>query len=518
MKTQFKAVGNLLGDFKINYINTRRRRIEFIVFFTIIIILWVLQLSNSVEVQAYISQIQSFISIYMAFRFGIVGAAIAVMLNLKDIIYISAAYLNYPFYALAVGGILKLINIIWVLIVGIMSIKQEYHRRELRRLAITDDLTNIYNERFFHTVMEGELRNASKDGYSIGLILIDIDNFRMYNDLYGHDYGDTILKNTAAILKRIVNGRHEIFKFGSDEFAVLVKGMNIKELEEEAEAIYKSHENIKREYYNDNLVNKITFSVGLSEYPNISSSKEELISHADTALYQAKNMGEDKVNFYQDIILQINRNIGSDQQMVGVFKGLLSTITAKDKYTVGHCERVATYSTMIAEAMGLGLEEIQTLMYAGLLHDIGKIELPKSVLNKAGRLTDEEFELIRQHPVSSASILKPLSGINNLIDYVRHHHERYDGKGYPDQLAGENISLGARILCVVDSFDAMVSDRPYRKSMSVEEAFLELEKFSDTQFDPKIVNIFITLMKNRMSIKYNYKFEINPLKSPVLQR
>ncbi|HEX9059699.1 MAG TPA: diguanylate cyclase, partial [Clostridia bacterium] len=329
------------------------------------------------------------------------------------------------------------------------------------------------------------------------------------NDLYGLSYGDTILESTATILKKIIDKNDTIYRFGGDEFAILILNKDSVYLEKEAKRIVQEYNEIKHEYYNNTPANKITFSMGSSHYPSISKNKEDLISQANMALYQAKNMGDDKVHFYQDIMLQIHKDIKSDQQLIGVFKGLLSTIVTKDKYTFGHCERVSSYAVMISDAMGLNLKEIKTIKQAGLLHDIGKIELPKSVLNKIGRLTDEEFELIRQHPVYSANILEPLSGMDNLIDYVKHHHERYDGKGYPDGLEGENISLGARILCVADSFDAMVSDRPYRKSMSIEEAFREIEKCSGSQFDPEVAKYFINAMRNKMSIKYNYTLESN---------
>jgi HD-GYP domain-containing protein (c-di-GMP phosphodiesterase class II) len=152
---------------------------------------------------------------------------------------------------------------------------------------------------------------------------------------------------------------------------------------------------------------------------------------------------------------------------------------------------------MIGEALNMSLKEISIIQYAGLLHDIGKIEMPKYILNKKEELTEEERNYLRQHPIYSENILEPLSGIELLTDYVRHHHERYDGKGYPDGLAGEEISLGARILCVADSFDAMVSERPYSKNMTMEQAFKELEKNAGTQFDPEIVKIFIKVMKAR---------------------
>jgi putative nucleotidyltransferase with HDIG domain len=194
--------------------------------------------------------------------------------------------------------------------------------------------------------------------------------------------------------------------------------------------------------------------------------------------------------------------------MVGMFKGLLSTINVKDKYTFGHCERVSSYAVMVGEEMGMDQKEIQTLLHAGLLHDIGKIELPKSVLNKTACLSEDEMRFVSQHPIHSAHILEPLSSTDNLIDYVIHHHERFDGKGYPDGLRGEEISIGARILCVVDCFDAMVSERPYRRSMTIEEAVLELKRCSGSQFDPEIVQIFVNAMSNKMSIKYDYKIGV----------
>ena len=513
------SIKESLTKFNEDYLVNKKIKFEFVACLVVHMILWILQIKGSVEAKAYIGQLQGFISVYMAFRFGVVGTGLAVIINVKDIVFIIIGYLQSFHYGYLVGLIYTMVTIMWVIVMGILSVKQEKNRRQMCRLAITDDLTDLYNQRHFHSSLEAEVKNASKTNSSIGLVLIDIDNFRMYNDLYGHDYGDDILKNTAKLLKNVVNKRDMVFRFGSDEFAVLVKSKDLRHLEQEAKRIYDSFFSVKADYYSKNVADKITFSMGLSEFPSISSSKEELISHADMALYQAKNMGEDKINFYQDIMLKIHKDMKSDEQMIGVFKGLLSTITAKDKYTVGHCERVANYATMIGEAMGLGLKEIQTLLHAGLLHDIGKIELPKSVLNKVSRLTDEEFGLIKQHPINSAKILEPLSGMSNLIEYARHHHERFDGRGYPDGLSGREISLGARILCVADSFDAMVSDRPYRKSMSVEEAFLEIERCSGTQFDPEIANIFINIMKNKMSIKYNYKIQLDDsfLKTNAMQ-
>jgi diguanylate cyclase (GGDEF)-like protein len=328
--------------------------------------------------------------------------------------------------------------------------------------------------------------------------MLDIDDFKMFNDFHGHDYGDLVLQGTGVLLREITKEDTIACRRGGDEFAIILRNADIHTIEETA---FKFKDAIIKEghlYYPTDLSDRVTFSMGLSEYPNLSSSKDELLSQTDMALYHAKNLGKDKVHFYQDVIKYIRKGIKSDhQQLIGIFKALISTISVKDKYTLGHSERVSAYAIIISEALGLMPKDISALQYAGLLHDIGKIEIPKSVLNKIEPLTDEEKELIKMHPITSEKILEPLEDLGQLTEYVRHHHERYDGTGYPDGLAADAISLGARILCVADSFDAMLSERPYSKGMSQKEAFTELERCSGKQFDPDVVKAFIKVMQKR---------------------
>jgi diguanylate cyclase (GGDEF)-like protein len=271
--------------------------------------------------------------------------------------------------------------------------------------------------------------------------MVDIDNFKMFNDIYGHDCGDDILKLTAQTLRNNLKENEILFRFGGDEFAIILKDSNKNKMEQAANRIKKDFQENKNIKSKCNIFSKVTLSMGLSGYPDLSRNKDELIYQADMALYHAKNLTKDSVHFYQDVILQIRKNISSDnQQLIGIFKGLLGTISAKDKYTHGHCERVSQYAVLIGEAMGLSLKDITILQYSGLLHDIGKIEIPKTILNKSGALTDEEYENIQMHPVFSANILEPLEEMSQLIEHVRHHHERYDGKGYPDGLRGSDIT------------------------------------------------------------------------------
>lgn len=185
---------------------------------------------------------------------------------------------------------------------------------------------------------------------------------------------------------------------------------------------------------------------------------------------------------------------------LGAIASLAAAIEARDPYTVGHSARVTQYAVAIAESMGLSTEEVEDLRLAGLLHDLGKIGVPDSILNKAGRLSDEEYQAIKMHPVLSMRIIEPLPHLGNIIPIIYHHHERYDGNGYMDGKVGTGIPLGARIIAVADSYEAMTSDRPYRKALSREEAVAELSRNAGTQFDPEVVEHFLALLERSATV------------------
>lgn len=499
-KDSLKAFINIFIE---RYFNTALKRFELISYLVISSFITYLQITGDESygtfgMRGLLGQTQSLVFVLMAFRFGYFGCVIATMYMCFDIFVILSSLFHGSDRTLIIGVTQKILTLIVISFVALLTSRQEKQKRKLERLSIIDELTDAYNQRFFHMIIESEIEKAKKSQLSLGLIMMDIDNFKMYNDIYGHDCGDAILKGTVAILKKVIGGKGYVCRYGGDEFAAIFTNTDLKSLERLANNIREEFEANKCDYFSKDLCDKVTLSIGLSEFPNMSNSKNELIYQADMALYHAKNLGKDKVHLYQDVILQIRKNISSDhQQLIGIFRGLLSTISAKDTYTHGHCERVSSYAVMIGEAMGLDIRDISIIQYAGLLHDIGKVEIPKSVLNKKGKLTGEEMLTIYQHPVYSENILEPLKGMDQLVDYVRHHHERYDGKGYPDGLKGNEISLGARILCVADSFDAMISDRPYSKSMTLAQALNELKLNSGLQFDPDIVNIFSEIIKSK---------------------
>lgn len=488
---------NLLSKIHTQYFDSGIKVIEFIFCFVLMLVLSQCLGLTSVpdDVRAFITQFQLLVVFYLTFRFNFFGLAISIILYSFDLTNLIIIYSKQNNVNYLIGFTLRMLSIMLGTVVAILAYKQDKQKKKLQLLAITDELTDVYNQRQFRILLENEIENSDKNNSSLGLIMMDIDNFNMYNDLYSHECGDDILKATSTILKSIVKKNGYVCRYGCDEFAIIFPNTDIETLEMFAHNIIHKFEMVRSDYFSPKLSEKITLSIGLSEYPNRSKSKSELISHSDMALYHAKNLGRGRVHLYQDVISQIRKSISSDnQQLIGAFKGLLSTISAKDKYTHAHSERVSSYAVMIGKAMNLSLDEISVLEYAGLLHDIGKIEIPKTVLNKKDCLTDDEKIIIQQHPIFSENILEPLEDIDNLIDYVRHHHEKFDGSGYPDGLSGKEISLGARILCVADSFDAMISERPYSRRKTTEEALMELKQHSGTQFDPEIVDIFSSAM------------------------
>jgi len=220
------------------------------------------------------------------------------------------------------------------------------------------------------------------------------------------------------------------------------------------------------------------------------SSLEEILLRS---LLKARVFGEAG---HEDSRLCHGTNMaGIAEQFMNFVSALASSIDAKDPYTHGHSKRVTMYSLAIANALGLDDEEKEDLELAGYLHDIGKIGMPQDILQKPMTLSDDEFEVVKRHPANGVKILENLKNLKNVSKFILHHHERMDGTGYPSGLAGEDIPLGSRILAVADAFDAITSNRPYRKASRTKEALLEIEINAGRQFDPVVVGVFVSLVR-----------------------
>lgn len=458
------------------------------------------------------------LSIFISYRFGYFGMSVSILTNSMAAIHMawmSNEIYNYlmedqtdlpvQLYEITKSAPVLFFTLsatrVAIIVASIMvAYTYEQERKHIKRLewlASVDGVTGVYNHRYFQTRLEEEIVRANDKNNSLGMIMIDVDNFKKYNDTYGHKAGDVLLSKTSEIFMTETRKQDIVCRYGGDEFAILMPEAGSKGILLVTERIRKAFNEMtsSEEFYR--LPDPITLSVGYSIYPDLARNKDDLIMQADSALYQAKNMGRNNVQLYRDVFEDIKAFFDSDEhQLFGGLRALLGTVSAKDKYTLGHSERVMDYAVMIGRSMGLGSERIRLLKIAALLHDIGKVEIPESVLNKCEPLTSGELNVLRKHPSYSVDILEPLSGMELLIDSIKYHHERFDGNGYPSGIKGYDIPLEARILCVADSFDAMLSDRPYRKGMKMDQVILELKRNSGTQFDPDTVNAFLNSLNS----------------------
>jgi diguanylate cyclase (GGDEF)-like protein len=333
--------------------------------------------------------------------------------------------------------------------------------------------------------------------------MLDLDNFKEYNDTFGHPRGDEVLAKTAKILENNIRNHDIVARYGGDEFSVILidadedKGLKIGGRICESICNYSFEDEAR-------LKAPVTISVGVAVYPENSDSSSNLVDKADQALYEAKSQNKNCVKSYRSVLQDLKDDLGESQpKLVDKVETLISIIDNRDKYTYAHSERVGKLSIALGKKMGLSGEEIQSLKYASFLHDLGKVEIDTKILNKPGKLNEEEQETVKQIPVYSKNIIEEVD-LEKVISAVLHQRERYDGEGYPYGLAKEEIPFLARVLALVDSFDAMLSTRPYREPLSLEEAKEELMEGSGRQFDPEIVDAFLDLIfeGDRLPVKY----------------
>jgi len=365
--------------------------------------------------------------------------------------------------------------------------------------AMTDSLTKLYNHRYFYRALTEQIEKVGNGELSI--LMIDLDLFKLFNDLYGHIEGDGALEKIAGILTRNVGQKGIVCRYGGEEFTVLLPFHDTKMAYELAEKIRTE---IEKTFFNMTDVTQrfLTASIGVCTYPQAAPNGEELLKRADLAMYTAKNSGKNQTVIYTPEVMSPSVNdyesgetIASRPSYATTIYALTAAIDAKDHYTFGHSQKVAEYATVLASNLALDKSHVEIIREAALLHDIGKIGIPENILTKTGRLTNEEFDIVKQHVEMSITIIKHLPSMNHVIPAVIGHHERWDGKGYPRGLKGENIPLAARCLSVVDAFDAMTSNRPYRPALSVNAALAEIETSIGTQFDPLTANIFVRLVR-----------------------
>lgn len=363
--------------------------------------------------------------------------------------------------------------------------RSTFHALKAMRLALTDPLTGLGNHRHFHERLQQALLEAEEQKLPVTVCLVDIDDFKRINDRFGHPSGDRVLAQVASRLRQ----GGEAFRLGGDEFAALLPGHGEEEALAVANSIVDRIAGMKLEH-----VGSVTVSAGIATYPAHGVGRDELIRLADSALYWAKERGKNRVRLYRPDIVELAelKRLAAGPDRAARYRAaasLAKAVDARDAYTGSHSERVSELAARIALALGADAELVELTRLAGSLHDLGKLAVPEEVLRKPGPLTDPERMVLERHPQIGFRMLESL-GVDPVAEWVLHHHERWDGTGYPDGLHGDTIPLGARIIFVADAYDAMTSERVYQRRLSEDEALAELARCAGTQFDPEVVAAF----------------------------
>jgi diguanylate cyclase (GGDEF)-like protein/putative nucleotidyltransferase with HDIG domain len=413
--------------------------------------------------------------------------------------------------------------------------------------AITDGLTGVKTHRFFMEALSAEWKRSTRAGRAFALVLMDLDRFKFVNDFYGHLEGDLVLQRVGHILETNCRRSDVVARYGGDEFVILMPETNMEHARQLATKLrgWVSADPLLRE-------KNISASFGIACYPLHGATPQELIQVADASMYLSKHQGgnavstadhfdpneakkwkRDVLEAYLGVTLKRLFSTGPEafeeiysrlkqfteslaategangagaattaqgpqalpQAVLDTVTSLAFAIDAKDHYTQGHSQKVSAYAALIAEALGMSEPEVEEIRLGGVLHDIGKVAIPESILNKSGPLNPDEWESMKSHVTYGAKILDPLTPLARIREMVLHHHEFFDGSGYPEALAGEDIPLGARIIAVADAYDTITSDRTYKKARAASEALTELERCANAQFDGDIVAIFVRSMR-----------------------
>jgi diguanylate cyclase (GGDEF)-like protein/putative nucleotidyltransferase with HDIG domain len=390
---------------------------------------------------------------------------------------------------------------------------EEVNRR-LEELATTDPLTGLWNRRHFVETLDAEIARSRRYGADLALLMVDVDQFKSINDSCGHLYGDRVLVEAARLLRNEARDNDIVARYAGDEFMVLMPNTTAEQAMNAAERVRAKA--AERRISDERHTVRLTFSVGVAAIgPASDLPPEQIARAADEALYAAKHGGRNCIRMWSQVVDDPQADAELDGEAVKLLErkveelsarsqdlfldslhGLVQALDARDPYMRCHSENVTRYAVAVARTMGLETEEVGVIRRAAMMHDIGKIGVPDAILQNTGPLSDQDRKVMRQHPLIGVRILSHMRVLEREIPLIRHHHERWNGEGYPDNIAGTAIPLGARILAVADAFDAITSDRVYRKGVGRPEAIERLVEQSGKQFDPVVVDALVQWLRS----------------------
>ncbi|MEA2537963.1 MAG: hypothetical protein QOF11_2197 [Chloroflexota bacterium] len=372
-------------------------------------------------------------------------------------------------------------------------------------LATTDLLTGTLNRQALLARLEDELERASRYQRPCSIVLVDLDHFKRINDTYGHAAGDMVLREVATVLTSNVRGADLVGRYGGEEFMIVMP-------ETDADAAAMSAEKLRRLVgsrevrLGDGNVLGVTLSAGVAGGLGQFLQLDALVRDADAALYSAKSLGRDQVYVFHELeegSVVRRAAIGPEAREKAMAVGraamgaaaaaLEEALMARPAWAGKPSNMIAEMAISLARALDLPSGEVERVRTASLLHDLGKLAIPDDILTNPGELTDPEWRVVSEHPKIGQVVLEQAGALRDAATIVLHHHEWFDGRGYPHGLSGQEIPVGARIVAIADAYEAMVAGRPYRRAISHDQALVELRRHAGIQFDPDLVRLFTVM-------------------------
>ncbi len=375
---------------------------------------------------------------------------------------------------------------------------------EAAHRADRDSVTDLLNHRAVQEQMTATLSRCKRTGGVFSIVMMDLNNFKFFNDTYGHPVGDDVLRTVARGLRESCRGSDILGRYGGDEFIVLLPDTDSGGTLDVCARIKATLDSKHFEPVPGTRL-PIATAFGWAAYPGDGENIMDLLSAADANLYNHKRGGASYLSQSQKAMQEgrdemkklKNRAHGGS---FGVLDALVTAIDNKDHYTRHHSEEVTYLSLLVARELDYSREQLEAVRISGLLHDVGKIAVPDQILRHPGKLGRDEWDIMQQHPVFGALIVKDVPHLERVVDGIKYHHEKWDGSGYPEKLVGEDIPEMGRLLAMGDCYSALTTDRPYRKGWTPDAALEEIERCAGSHFDPRLCAVFLEVMRRELAL------------------